>query len=159
DWILTFQAESTDASSHSTGRWEQTRSLPWLLIAITKAKAEQPNLEPLLSAAARIDHNSPAFPSLAFHAVRLLIESNRKDEARTALDKILANDRSRLPASAVNLLLTQRMTLAQNLEDFLQSAQRLPAGFSDNNDGRELPEDEKEIDAATKGSQLFFAID
>lgn len=159
DWILTFQADSADASSRATGRWEQTHSLPWLLVAITKAKAEQANLEPLLTAAARIDPTSPAFPSLAFHTVRLLVESNRKAEARAALDKILANDRSRLPASAVNLLLAQRMTLAQNLEDFLQSAQRLPAGFSDNTDGRELPEDEKEIDAATRGSQLFFASD
>jgi hypothetical protein len=159
DWVLTFQDESADASSRSTERWEKTRALPWLVAAITKAKPDQSRIETLLSAGAQVDHGSPAFPSLAFHTVRLLIETNRKSEARAALDKILANDRAKLPASAVNLLLAQRMTLAQNLEDFLQSAQRGPAGFSDNSDGRELPEDEKEIKATTKGSQLFFDID
>jgi hypothetical protein len=49
--------------------------------------------------------------------------------------------------------------LAQNLEEFLQSAQRKPAGFSDNSDDREIPDDEKDMESITKGSQLFFDLD
>ena len=159
DWILTFQDDSTEASKHARDRWEKTAALPWLLALITKASTEEPNLDALLRAATVVDHNSPAFPSLAFHTVRLLIESGRTNEARDTLDKILPNDRVNLPASTLNLFLAQRMSLAQNLDVFLRDAQRKPAGFSDDADGRELPEDEKEISATTNGAQLFFDLD
>ena len=159
DWIITFQEASADAVTHSLERWEKTHALPWLVAAMTKARGQQTGLDALLSAAARVDHSSPAFPSLAFNNVRLLIESKRVDAARSALDKILSQDRSRLPASAVNQLLGQSMMVAQNLEEFLQSAQRAPAGFSDDSDGRELPEDEKDMDSTTRGSKLFFDLD
>jgi len=159
DWLLTFQSESAEASTHSLERWEKTNSLPWLVVALAKADAHQPKLDALLSAAERIDHNSPAFPSIAYHTVRLLMESRRNRDALRMLDAILANDRSRLPASAINLFLGQRMLLAETLEEFLKSAQRAPTGFSDDSDGRELPEDEKETTETTRGSKLFFDAD
>src|SRR5439155_16732463 len=144
---------------HSLEQWEKSRALPWSVAAISKVNGQQPKAAALLSAAANVDHNSPAFPSLAFHSVRRLIESNRGSEARTALDKILAIDRQRLPPSALNLLLAQRMSLAQNLQEFLQSAPRVPAGFSDDSDGRELPEEESSTKEATRGAVLFFDLD
>ena len=159
DWLLTFQDSSAGAVTHSLERWEKTHALPWLVAAMTKMTGQQTGLDSLLSAAARVDHGSPAFPSLAFHNVRLLIESKRVDAARSALDKVLSEDRSRLPASALNQLVGQRMMLAQNLEELLQSAQRAPAGFSADNDGREIPDDEKDLDSTTKGSKLFFDLD
>ncbi len=159
DWILTFQDQSTTAASYSFGQWQKTRALPWLVAAITKATGTQPQLDALLSAATQVDHQSPAFTSVAFHSVRLLIDAKRVDEARAALDWYLANDRQNLPASALNLLLAQRMSLARNLEEFLQTAQRKPAGFSDDSDGRELPEEQSETKENTKGGELFFDQD
>ncbi|HVS20202.1 MAG TPA: hypothetical protein VHD88_00065 [Pyrinomonadaceae bacterium] len=159
DWVLTLQDASAEASTHSFDRWEKTKATRWLLVAMMKANAKQPNLEALLKAAAGIDHALPAFATVAFHSVRLLMESGRTSEARTMITGIPANDRQTLPASAVNVFLSQQMSLAQNLNEFLQSAQRAPAGFSDNSDGRELPEDEKELNATTKGSLLFFDLD
>jgi hypothetical protein len=159
DWLLTFQDPSAGAATHSLERWEKTHSLPWLVAAMTKANGQQAGLDSLLSAAARVDHSSAAFSSLAFHNVRLLMESKRADAARMALDKILSEDRSRLPASALNQLAGQRMMLAQNLEEFLQSAQRAPAGFSDDSDGREIPDEEKDVESTTKGAKLFFDLD
>jgi hypothetical protein len=167
DWVVTFQDASPAASNHALERWEQSKALPWLVAAISKANGQQPKVDALLSAAASVDHASPAFPSLAFHSVRLLLESNRDNEARAMLDKILANDRSKLSPSAVNLLLSQRTTLAQNLEEFLHSAQRVPAGLSDDSDGREIPYDyrssdrdeESSIKETTKGAELFFDLD
>ncbi len=91
--------------------------------------------------------------------MRLLIENGRSSEARATLDQVLAHDRSQFSPSAVNLLLSKRGQLAQNLEDFLHSAQRVPAGFSDDNDGREIPDDESSTKEVTKGSQLFFDVD
>lgn len=159
DWLLTFQDTSPNAANHSVERWEKTHALPWLVAAMTKASGQQLGVDALLSAAARVDHSSPAFPSLAFHNVRLLTESNRGAAARAVLDKILSEDRQRLPASALNQLLGKRMMLAQNLAEFLQNAQRAPAGFSDDNDGREIPADEKDSESTTNGSKLFFDLD
>jgi hypothetical protein len=159
DWIGTLQDSSGDATAHSLERWQKTQALPWLVAVMTKATGQQTGLDSLLNAAARVEHSSPAYPSLAFHSVRLLIESKRGDAARSALDKILSEDRSRLPISALNQILGQRMMLAQNLEEFLQSGQRAPAGFSDNSDDREIPDDEKDMDSITKGSKLFFDLD
>lgn len=159
DWLLTFQDPAAGAATHALERWEKTHALPWLVAAMTKANGQQAGLDSLLSAATRVDHSSPAFPSLAFHNVRLLMESKRVDAARTALDKVLSEDRSRLPASALNQLVGQRMMLAQNLEEFLQSAQRVPAGFSDDSDGREIPDDEKDSDSTTNGFKYFFDLD
>jgi hypothetical protein len=75
------------------------------------------------------------------------------------LDRTLANDRAQLTPSALNLLLGQWMMLAANLDEFLQTAQRKPAGLSDDNDGREIPDDESRTKERTKGAEVFFATD
>jgi hypothetical protein len=159
DWIVTVQDTSQTASTHAFERWQQTKALPWLVAAITKANGGQAKLVALLSSAAQVDHGSPAFPSLAFHSARLLIESNRSNEARAMLDQVLANDRAKFSPSTVNRLLSQRTALAKSLDEFLRDAQRTPAGFSDDNDGREIPEEESSVKELTKGSQLFFDVD
>src|SRR5262249_40137186 len=64
-----------------------------------------------------------------------------------------------LTASALNVFLGERMMLARNLEEFLQAAPRVPAGFSDNDDGREIPEAEKEAEQTTNGAKSFFDLD
>ncbi len=159
DWVVTLQDSSPAAATHSMELWQKTRALPWLVAAISRASAKQSQAGALLSAGASIDRASPAFPSVAFHSVRLLIESNRSNEARAMLDKILAGDRSQLSPSSLNLLWSQRTSLAQNLEEFLQTAPRVPAGMSDDSDGREMPEEERATKDMTKGAQLFFDLD
>jgi hypothetical protein len=159
DWVLTFEDETPEAAKHSLDQWEKNKTLPWLVAAISKAGGQQPKAQVLLSAAALVDHTSPAFPTVAYHSVRLLIESNRSAEARTALDQILARDRQSLSPSALNRVLALRTTLAQNLEEFLHTAPRLPAGFSDDNDGREIPDDESSADDKTRAAKLFFDLD
>lgn len=159
DWVVTVQDSTPAAATHSGEQWQKTRALTWLVASISKANGKQSQADALLSAAAAIDRTSPAFPSLAFHSVRLLIESNRSNEARAMLDRILGADRSQLSPSALNLFLSQRTALAQNLEEFLKSAPRVPAGMSDDSDGRELPEEESATRDTTKGATLFFDLD
>jgi len=159
DWVLTFEDSSTAAAAHSLDRWKKNKSLPWMVSAISKASGISPEARELLSAAASVDHSSPAFASVAYHSARLLIEGNRARDARTMLDKTLAVDRQNLSPSALNLLLAQRMTLAQNLDEFLHSAQRVPAGFSDDSDGREIPEEETSTKETIKDARLFFDVD
>ncbi|MGZ8846975.1 MAG: hypothetical protein ACXW3C_10975, partial [Pyrinomonadaceae bacterium] len=155
DWIITFEGDLDASDAHAIERWQKTKSLHWLVAALTNANGKQPKLNELLAAAANVSHSSPGYPSVAFHSVRLLKESNRTDEARVMLDRILAGERQQLTASALNLFLGERMMLAQNLEAFLKRAPRLPAAFSDNNDGREIPDDEGSEKPAEAPKFLF----
>lgn len=158
DWIVTFQLTTLEALQHSLERWQQQQSIPWLISTISKIHAGHPQSRQVLDAAARIDPASPAFASAAFHTVRLQIESGRFDEARARLDEILSAERSRLNSSSLNQFEHQRMILASDLDDFLKHAQRVPAAFSWDDDGRELPADESELSDETKtlrGQQLF----
>lgn len=158
DWVVTFQDEWDGAGKHAFDRWEKTKSLPWLVAAMTRADRPA-KVDELVAAAARVDRKSPAYPSVLFHTVRLLAESNRAGEARSRLDSALANDRDYLTASSLNLLLGQRMILAQSLNEFLQNAQRVPAGFSDNHDDREIPDDESASDATENRNKFYFDAD
>src|SRR2546425_11025119 len=101
DWIVTIETSSATTAAHALDRWEKTRSLAWLVAALTTAKGQQPKLDALLTAAAGVSHASPAFPSVAFHHARLLMETKRGDEAQALLDKVLANDRAQMSKSAV----------------------------------------------------------
>jgi hypothetical protein len=159
DWIITIEADRDDAAAHAIDRWQKTKSATWLVAALTTATGHQGNLDDLLRAAAAIDHSSPAFPSVVFHQARLLMEANRGAEARALLDKVLTNERTRISPSATNSLLSIRMLLAQNVEEFLTSSQRIPAAFSEDSDGREIPEDPKEAEQTANGSKYFFDID
>jgi hypothetical protein len=158
DWIITFEGDLTARETHAIDKWQKTKSLPWLVAALANAEGKQPSLNELLAAAANVSPSSPAFPTVAFHSVRLLKAANRSAEARAMLDKILAGERQQLNASALNLFLSQRMMVAQNLNEFLQNAPRVPAGFSYNDDGRELP-DEDSAPKASEAPKSFFDLD
>jgi len=160
DWIVTIQAQDAAARDHSLIQWETTSATPWLVAALSKIGSEDAKATPLLRAAAKIPASSPAFPSVAFQTIRLDIAAGRSSEARTKLDEVLGKHRSRLNISSLNQFLQQRMMVASNLQEFLTYAQRLPAGFTWNEDGRELPAEAEEIsgeDAALKGRVLFAA--
>jgi hypothetical protein len=159
DWIMTFEGDLDTAKTHAIEKWQKTKALPWLVAALTNADGKQSGLNELLAAAANVSHSSPGFPTVAFHTVRLLKETNRGAEARTMLDKILTEERQLLTGSSLNLFLSERMMLAQNLDEFLRNAPRVPAGFSVNEDGREIPEDEKDAEQTAKGAKSFFDLD
>jgi len=159
DWILTFQDNSQQATTHVLEQWKTKKTIPWLVAALTKSSGTMDVAVDFMKGTARVDRSSPAFASVVFHTARLLGEAGRADEARSLLDRTLAGDTTNWPRSAINNLLDERMMLAQNLDEFLKAAQRDPAGFSDNNDGREVPMEEKEAAELTHGAKLFFDTD
>jgi hypothetical protein len=159
DWVLTFQDGSEAATTRAFGQWRSKQTAAWLIAALEKATSNSAAVSDLMQTAARVDSSSPAFASVTFHRVRLLIETNRTTEARTLLDRVLSADRTNLPKATINLLLGQRMMLSENIADFVRVAQREPAGLSDNFDGREIPTDEKDAAADSKGAKLFFDAD
>jgi hypothetical protein len=161
DWLVTIQSASAGGLDHAIARFEAHHSQAWLVAALTKVDAHHAKAAELISAAARIGPDSPAFASVAFQTIRLDIESGKTNQARARLDDILAKSKSRLPASAVNLFLSQRMMLARDLKEFLTYAQRLPAGLSFNDDGREIPAEASEVSDDVKDikGQKLFDID
>jgi hypothetical protein len=157
DWTVTFQTQTQKAREHAIEKWQSTASLPWLVAAISKVDGNHAQARQLLSAASAISINSPAYPSLAFHSIRLTIETGRYSDARSMLDELLKH-REQLTASGLNLALSQRMALATSLDDFLIHAPRVPAAFSYDDDGREIPADDtdgSEQSKALKGKALF----
>lgn len=160
DWLLTFQSADKEATEHAVERWQKTASNAWLVAAISKIDASHAQSSALLAAAEKIKRESRAFPTVAFHQIRLLIEMNRKDEAREKLDELLAFASANFPTSAVNLFLGERMQLARNLEEFLKFAQRRPAALSYDEDGREIPaEFEKDDENKKYMGQTMLDVD
>lgn len=126
DWILTFQLESPKALRHSLGKWRRTRSPAWLLAAISKLTAGNPNVPELIAAAQKIAPESAAYVSTTFYTLRLMVQSGKRGEARDRLDRFLKENSSSLPRSSLNLFLALRTDLARNLDEFVQNSQRFP---------------------------------
>jgi hypothetical protein len=133
DWILTFQgrAKAKEASlSHSLERWKSTHSDAWMIASIAQIDATHPESAAVGAAALKPAKNSPGYASAQYHRIRLMLESGKSDQARTALDELLPNLRASLSNSSLNLFLAQRMKVTRNLEDFLQFAPRFPSGMA-----------------------------
>ena len=129
DWILTTQSQDPGAYRHAFSKWKKTSSPAWLVTALVKADTSSPSLTKLMQSGARITRDDPAFASVAYHLIRLKIAMGQTDEARKLLDEIISWQSGVLPISAQNQFLEQRMNLAQDLNEFLKSAQRKPAVF------------------------------
>ncbi len=118
DWILTIQNDST---GHGLEKWRATRSLPWLVAALTWADKPDPEM---MAAAARVPDRSPGYLTVEFHRLRLM----PADEARPRLDGVLRRDFRNWPVSARNLFLAERMRLALDWEEILRYGVRTAAG-------------------------------
>lgn len=127
-WIQAFQAHNAVSAKKATDMWRAGRTLPWLVAALSMTHGDDPTAAELIAAAQEVGHDSPVYPTVAFHAIRLMEESKRTAEARGALDKLLAADAALMPASAVNLFRAERMKAAANWEEFLKYSVRTPAG-------------------------------
>jgi hypothetical protein len=158
DWIVTFQAGDQASVDHALSRWESTKSVPWLIAALAKVDAANVKAALLQQAAAQIPPSSPAFPLAAYHRVRVEIAAGRTATARAHLDELLNKQRSRFNISSINLLEQQRMLVSTSVDDFLAHAQQVPAAFSWNDDGREIPADAEEVSdsAEAKMGKPFF---
>ena len=136
DWIFTYK--TADGFGHAFANWKETGKLQWFVAAISKTDAKSPQLAQILSEADKIAKNSPAFATVRYHQIRLLLESGKRTEAKQKLDEIFS-DVKNLPLSTQNKFFAQRMILADNLNDFLKFAQRKPVMFSWDYNDREEP--------------------
>ncbi len=121
-WIAAWRGGATAASDFAT--WQQSRALPWLVMAIAKANASDPFASELIDEAGEIAPDTPAYDTVFFHRVRLLTALKRTDEARALLDAAIPPLQRQKPSSNLNALLGERMAVARNFSEFLIYAPR-----------------------------------
>jgi hypothetical protein len=130
DWIFTMKDKSTNSFKEASQQWQTTKSLPWLVAALTKASLDSPGLGPLIEAAVQVPQNSPGYTTVNFHSLRLGSSVFKNTMIVAELNGVIENDFSKLPVSAQNQFLALRMSFAKNFEEFLRFAPRVPAGVA-----------------------------
>ncbi|MFZ2170759.1 MAG: hypothetical protein WAW61_14125, partial [Methylococcaceae bacterium] len=143
DWIFTLQSSAPDVFIHTFERWQATKNVAWLAASLIKAPVNAPEAAALISASQAINSDSAAFLTANYHAVRLQMAQGQADAARKTLDAILTADHPTLNKSASSQLYSQRMLLAQNVDEFVKYAQRRAAVFSYSGSNYELIDVEK----------------
>ncbi len=128
DWLFTYQTQNAEAYLYSLDKFKQNRSDLWLMTAISKAKTTSKDLDFLLEAANRTNPNSTAFPTIAYHQARILLEQNKTAEARKLLDSVLDSPLD-LTISARNQFLELRVKITETLDDYLKFSQLKPFAF------------------------------
>ena len=130
DWIFNARSSTPETRNHAVTKWQQTQSMPWLIMALVQTYADAPDLDQLLSAAAAIPQGSAAYDSATYHRARLLLLSRRTDEARAIADRELQRA-PEAPNATRNLYLGLRWQLARNLDEFLKFAPQVPVTYQD----------------------------
>ena len=122
--VLTVGSEENVAAAKADAlsRWRERRSLPWLVAALMHLAAGDDDVAAAIAASRAVEASSPAYYTLAWHRLRLLIGENKQEEARAELDQIL--DGRPLPEGVENLMRYHRMKLARDLDEFLRFALR-----------------------------------
>ena len=128
-WLRNFRGDCRSCVDEAIEKWERTSSTPWLVSALAGMTADHPRAPELIQRGRATDVNSPGYASISYHATRLLLESGARDEARAELDRLLALEPIHSDISSLNLFLSLRMRLAQDLDEFLKYAQRVPVAM------------------------------
>ncbi|MGA2924051.1 MAG: hypothetical protein ABSE28_23370 [Candidatus Sulfotelmatobacter sp.] len=153
EWLQTFHNLRSNypplllpqAAKDCLARWQETKSLPWLIAALAASDSHTPNLQSLLAAARAIPRSSSGYLTVRYYALRLMIASGESDAARKELDVMLKNEEPDLPLGSRNLLNEQRLKVTSSLEDFLQHAPETPVPSEvDFNTGEEVPAESTE---------------
>lgn len=136
-WIFHLQRSTPASPRAALALWQWTRSLPWLVAALTHATPQTAATPGLIEAASAVPESSPAYFTIAYHLNRLRIESGDKPAAREAIDRILTAPQ--LDASSASRFRDLRLLASPSLSDFLQLAVRRPLLITDTEDEAQVP--------------------
>jgi hypothetical protein len=150
-WVGAMAWAGRPFGTASLARWRKSQSPTWLLAAL--ASAEDPaHAAELIQAAYKVPVASPAFDSICYYAVRLATAAGRRDDARRLADRALSRN---LQRSARNWILTERLELARNWDEFLRFAPRRPEAKIEEYDGRMVTAERPPL--RTGGDPVFDA--
>jgi hypothetical protein len=114
--------QSADAKADVLRRWRDAKALPWLVATLMWLSPGDSETADAIAASREVAETSPAYLTLAWHRVRLLIGEGKNDDARSELDRMLGTPS--LPAGVDNLLRYHRLKLASDLAEFEKFAIR-----------------------------------
>jgi hypothetical protein len=114
--------QNADVKADVLKRWHDGHALPWLAAAMMFLDPGDADTAEAIAASQTIDADSPAYYTLAWNRLRLLIGLGKADDARAELDRQLAAPS--LPEGVGNLMRYQRLTLARNIGEFVKFAVR-----------------------------------
>jgi TolA-binding protein len=141
DWIFTFQQTDDSAMKHALRRWQETKSVPWLVAAIAKVPATDAAAADLSAVAMKIAPDSPAYVTATFHRLRILAQTGSSEAASRQIDQLLAQRTPVLSRSATNQFRALRMKYASSLQDFLHFAPRVSSDAPANPDSASTSSD------------------
>jgi len=127
DWIRTFQA-GVVGKDHAIAKWKETKSLPWLVAAITAVDAKDAAAKELLEAGEKVDAHDPRLLSVLYRRVVLMRGMGDDKDARALIDANYVTLLREAPVSARNLFWGHRLAMAQSFDEFLHFASREDAG-------------------------------
>jgi len=139
-WILNFQERKPAALDKALAVWGKSKSLPWLVSVVSKISSTHPRRAEVVAEALKVSSDSPAYPTIQFHLIRLLIEENKRKEAAASLASLLTQVGSKLPPSARNGLFEMGVSCAGSIAEFVKLAAPSPAVVTWDYDSNELPE-------------------
>jgi hypothetical protein len=115
--------QNAEVKADVMSRWRNGHALPWLAAAMMFLDPNDPDAAEIMTAAQAIDAKSPAYYTLAWNRVRLLIGQGKTDDARAELDRLLTAP-SPLPEGVGNLLRYHRLKLARDIGEYVKFAVR-----------------------------------
>jgi hypothetical protein len=129
-WLGAFQGWLPRKPGESAlDKWRQSRTAPWLVAALVRAHGEDAAANELIEAAGAFDGRSPAWPTVEYNRLRLLVEQSRLGEARRGLETAFDDTRFGTSLSVDNLLRGLRARVARDRADFLEYAVRSPVSY------------------------------
>ncbi|HEY9127879.1 MAG TPA: hypothetical protein VIM62_12165, partial [Acidobacteriaceae bacterium] len=126
-WIAAWRGKTP--TNTSLDLWRSTHGLPWLITALADAKPTDASAPDLLAAAEKIEPASPAYETVLYHRIRLLMGRNKAEQARILLDHQIAlmpaDDKDpNYTHSDRNAFLRERFAVARDFHELLQFAPR-----------------------------------
>jgi hypothetical protein len=136
DWICTFSNAGEASKQNALKKWSQKGTLPWLVAAATVAEPKDAS-EKLLDALKNVPASSPAYLSLSYQYIRLLLGANKREAAEARLNEVLKNTAA-IPPSSLNMFLDQRLQVVHTFDEFLKALISKPSVTT--SDPQQLPE-------------------
>ena len=138
-WLNSYYGYGRTSFEQAYTRWLAVKSPAWLVAALSLASPSSKDLPALFRAADSISPHSPAFPTVTYLKIRLLVSAGRNKEATKLIGTMLANNYAPGSVSYRNLLLSERAKTVNNLVDFLRYCHMRPYGSYSDYDGYTEP--------------------
>ncbi len=148
-WILNYQDNEPEALTKAFDEWKKSKSLPWLVSVISKIKTTDSRKAEVLSEASKVAEDSPAYLTLEYHQIRLLVDENKPKEAASRLNTLLSKVGSKLPPSTRNALFEIGVSCAGSLAEFVKLAAPSPSIITWDYDSNEMPDTDAESEPGT----------